>query len=200
MNDHYFSRQPNTESRPKKWNAELAGRKYLFASDEGVFSKQGIDFGSKLLIETFESPDLEGNFLDVGCGYGPIGLSMAASNPKRDVYMVDINERAVKLSCENAQLNQIHNVQIFQSNLFEKVQGDFASIVTNPPIRAGKGVVYQLFEEAHRHLSAGGEFWAVIRKQQGAVSSLKKLSSVFANTEVVVKKKGYFVIKSKKNV
>lgn len=201
MNDHYFTQQPNAASRPKTWKTELRGHVFQFTSDEGVFSKQGIDFGSKLLIEAFEAPLLEGKLLDVGCGYGPIGLALAASHPAREVEMVDINERAVKLSCRNAEQNHIDNVSVFQSNLFAEVQkSDFASIVTNPPIRAGKSVVYQLFDEAFRHLKAGGEFWVVIRKQQGAASALKKLSEGFAGTKVILKKKGYVVIKCEKSI
>lgn len=199
MNDHYFSEQPNVPSSPKTWEVELKGQTFEFISDEGVFSKRGIDLGTKLLIEAFEMTETAGPLLDVGCGYGPIGLALAKAYSSRDVVMIDINERAVKLSEKNAERNGIENARIFQSYLFTKVQTeDFAAILSNPPIRAGKDVVYQLFEEAVQHLAAGGEFWTVVRKQQGAASALKKLQGIFPDVAVVLKKKGYVVMRGTK--
>lgn len=168
-------------------------------TDQGVFSKREVDFGSRLLIETFEEPAVEGGFLDVGCGYGPIGLAIAKSFPNRTVEMVDINERAIELAKRNQQLNHIDNVVIYESDLFESV-GDkmFAAILTNPPIRAGKKVVHSIFEQSASHLVPNGELWVVIQKKQGAPSTLEKLQSLFPEVEVVAKKKGYYIIKAKK--
>lgn len=160
-----------------------------------------MDFGSKLLIESFTlNEDVEGKILDVGCGYGPIGLSIASSYPNRMVEMIDINSRAVGLAKENASLNEINNVNIFESNLFEKVTSPcFAAILTNPPIRAGKQVVYEIFDQSYNHLVEGGTLWVVIQKKQGAPSAIEKLEKLFGNVEVVEKKKGYYILVSKKN-
>lgn len=199
MNDHYYSEKPHTKSKPRTWDVELRGETYRFASDEGVFSKRGVDFGSRLLIDTFQLPDIAGRLLDVGCGYGPIGLTLAKKQLTREVVMVDVNERAVHLATQNAARNHIANVKVLQSDLFQQVIGsDFAAIVSNPPIRAGKQVVYKLFEEAYAHLLPSGEFWVVIRKQQGAPSALKKLTAIFPEVTTVKRKKGYVVIRSKK--
>lgn len=199
MNDHYFSEQPNTQSQPTTWETELKGQTFRLTSDEGVFSKRGVDLGTKLLVEAFQMPEVEGRLLDIGCGYGPIGLALAKIAPSREVMMIDVNERAVKLATENARQNGINNVRILKSDLFKQVEAaDFAAILSNPPIRAGKKVVYQLFEEAYEHLLPEGEFWTVIRKQQGASSALKKCQTLFPEVSVVLKKKGYVVMRGKK--
>lgn len=199
MSEHYYSEKPTVESEERDWSYELKGHKLRFFSDKGVFSKKEVDFGSKLLIETFEFPDRSGGVLDVGCGYGPIGLSLAKSQSDREVHMVDVNERALLLSEKNAERNDIKNVKVYQSNCLNSVEKvDFAAIVTNPPIRAGKQVVHTIFEQAKEHLASEGELWVVIQKKQGAPSAIEKLNALFADVTVVVKKKGYFIIKAKK--
>lgn len=199
MTEHYYSSNPSVESKPFSFEYKLNGHSFIFTSDLGVFSKNEIDFGSKLLIETFATPDIAGNILDVGCGYGPIGLTLAKENPDRQVVMVDVNERALQLAKKNCEQNNAYNVSIFQSNLFENVKEQFfAAIVTNPPIRAGKKVVHEIFEKAFHHLAENGELWIVIQKKQGAPSAIEKLQEIFAEVEVVTKKKGYYIIKSKK--
>lgn len=199
MSDHYYSEKPTVQSERKTWSFSLKGHLFTFQSDRGVFSKNEVDFGSRLLIEAFDLPGIEGDFLDVGCGYGPIGLSIAKYF-NRHVDMIDINERAVELAKENAELNKVENVKILQSNLFENIQDDqvYAAILTNPPIRAGKKVVHQIFEKSYDHLSDGGELWVVIQKKQGAPSTIDKLNEMFSEVDVVEKKKGYYIIKAKK--
>lgn len=170
-------------------------------SDEGVFSKRGIDPGTRLLVEAFQSPQTAGPLLDVGCGYGPIGMVLAKENPSRNVVMVDINERAVNLAHQNVKHNGILNVKVFQSNLFEQVEeSNFAAVISNPPIRTGKTLVYELFEKAYEHLAEGGEFWTVVRKQQGAASAFKKLQAIFPDVTVVHKKKGYVIMKGIRSI
>lgn len=201
MTDYYFSEQPNAPSHPKTWDAELKGHSFRFTSDEGVFSKQGIDFGTELLVDSFQLPQIAGPLLDVGCGYGPIGLVLAKEDPTRKVIMVDVNQRAVELARRNVEGNGLSNVQVLHSNLFDHVQEtDFAAILSNPPIRAGKRVIYDLFEKAYKHLAPGGEFWTVVRKQQGAASALKKLQATFPEVTVVRKKKGYVIMKCEKKI
>lgn len=199
MAEHYYSRTQKVESDPKYWDYTLRDFRLRFKTDNGVFSKREVDFGSRLLIETFQIPDLDGPILDVGCGYGPIGLSVAKQDPHRVVHMVDINERALLLAKENAAGNQISNVKIYESECLNGVkEKGFAAILTNPPIRAGKKVVHQIFEQSYEYLKQGGELWIVIQKKQGAPSALEKLKGLFSEVETVDKEKGYFIIKSKK--
>lgn len=200
LTEHYYSQKPDVDSNPKFWDFILKGRTFHFKSDNGVFSKKEVDFGSRLLVETFNLNEaVKGNILDVGCGYGPIGISIAAAYPERTVEMIDINSRAVELSKENAASNEIANVKVFESDRFEKVEAkQFAAILTNPPIRAGKSVVHEILEESYQSLVAGGELWVVIQKKQGAPSAMDKLELLFGNVEVVVKKKGYYILLSKK--
>ena len=198
MADHYFSNDPSSKSNRKRWEYTLRGSRFVFLSDHGVFSKNEVDFGSRLLIEAFQMPDAQGDVLDVGCGYGPIGLSLAKEFQECAVHMVDVNERALGLAKENAANNQIGNVRVYQSSVYENVSGEYAAILSNPPIRAGKHVVHEILEKAVDHLVPGGELWIVIQKKQGAPSAMKRLEEVFDEVEVVEKKKGYYIIKSKK--
>ncbi|AET57562.1 hypothetical protein HPL003_03945 [Paenibacillus terrae HPL-003] len=198
MSDHYYSKRPETAHERRNLETMLRGRTYRFASDSGVFSKQGIDYGSRVLIEAMQLPP-QASVLDVGCGYGPIGLTAATLVPNGHVTMVDINERAVQLAIENAERNGITNVTIKQSDLFEKVKDDrFDVILTNPPIRAGKETVHTIFELAYEHLNEGGTLWVVIQKKQGAPSASAKIESLFGRVEEVTKDKGYRILKAEK--
>jgi 16S rRNA (guanine1207-N2)-methyltransferase len=199
MTEHYYSRTQNVESNPKYWDFTLRNKTFRFKTDNGVFSKREVDFGSRLLIEAFEAPGVKGSVLDVGCGYGPIGLSIAKSYSDRTVHMVDVNERAIELAKENAVLNQIKNVDIYESDrLLNVKEMNFAAILTNPPIRAGKKVVHDIFEQAFQYLVHQGELWVVIQKKQGAPSAIEKLKELFPIVETIDKSKGYFIIKAKK--
>lgn len=199
MSEHYYSRTQNVESDPKYWNDQLRNSTFRFKTDNGVFSKSEIDFGSRLLIESFVMPEIEGDILDVGCGYGPIGLAIAKGWPNRTIHMVDVNLRALELVKENSQLNGIGNILAYESNCFNEVQENkFAVIITNPPIRAGKQVVHTIYEQSYEHLLPSGQLWVVIQKKQGAPSTIEKLSNLFAEVDVVEKKKGYFIIRATK--
>ncbi|MFC7372667.1 class I SAM-dependent methyltransferase [Fictibacillus iocasae] len=199
MSGHYYSEKPEVESSRQTWNFELKGHTYRFTTDRGVFSKKEVDFGSRVLIDVFTAPDVEGDYADVGCGYGPIGLSLAKAEPARKVVMVDVNERALDLALLNAANNGVSNVSIKKSSLLEQVEDGLACVISNPPIRAGKKVVHELFEQAYEKLKPGGELWIVIQKKQGAPSALEKIDSLFGNSEVVEKKKGYYIIMAQKN-
>ncbi|MBT2689911.1 class I SAM-dependent methyltransferase [Bacillus sp. ISL-47] len=200
MSEHYYSQTQKVESSPKTWSYTLKDQSFRFKTDNGVFSKNEVDFGSRLLVETFEHPEVEGNILDVGCGYGPIGLTAAKLMPERTVHMVDVNERALGLAKENAELNGIKNVLIYESDRLENAKGNkFAAILTNPPIRAGKKVVHDIFEQSFEALLSEGDLWVVIQKKQGAPSAIDKLTELFGEVETVEKKKGYFILKAKKD-
>lgn len=199
MSEQYFTQNPQTKSNPKTWTYKLRDRMLTFKSDAGVFSKNTVDFGSRTLIEAFILPEVEGAIVDMGCGYGPIGLSIAMAYPDRQVIMGDINERAVQLAKENATVNKLTNVQVFLSDQFSGLpKHSYAAVLTNPPIRVGKKVVHAMFEQARQYLSADGELWVVIQKKQGAPSAIKKMESIFQEVEVVVKEKGYFIIRATK--
>jgi 16S rRNA (guanine1207-N2)-methyltransferase len=198
VSEHYYTQKPSVGHDRRIVEETLRGRKWKFVTDAGVFSKGSIDFGSKLLIETMHIPQTA-NVLDVGCGYGPMGLSAAVLAQQGLVTMVDINERAIELAKENAALNGITNVQFLQSDLLAALNGkSFTHILTNPPIRAGKHVVHRLFEEAYDHLLGNGELWIVIQKKQGAPSAIAKLEECFNKVIVVEKDKGYYIICAKK--
>jgi 16S rRNA (guanine1207-N2)-methyltransferase len=199
MTNHYYSNKPEAESNPQTIQFELRGHSIRFKTDQGVFSKREVDFGSRTLIETFELPETEGALLDVGCGYGPIGLALAKEFGDRVVHMVDVNERALSLAIENANTNGVRNVSIYQSDRYENVEETgFAAILTNPPIRAGKETVHSILSESCGFLAEKGELWVVIQKKQGAPSAMDKMEELFSNVEVVAKKKGYYILKSVK--
>ncbi|MDQ0856754.1 class I SAM-dependent methyltransferase [Bacillus sp. V2I10] len=201
MTNHYYSQQPEAESNRKSWTFTLRGNSFHFQSDRGVFSKNEVDFGSRLLIETFTIPDQKGDLLDVGCGYGPIGISLAKEFKDLTVDMIDVNERAVELAKVNAEANGVKNVRIIASNLFENVDPSkkYAAVLTNPPIRAGKKVVHEIFEKSFESLLPGGELWVVIQKKQGAPSAIAKLDEMFKEVVTVKKDKGYFIIRAEKD-
>lgn len=200
MTEHYYSRTQKVESDPKYWDYTLRNHRFRFKTDNGVFSKREVDYGSRLLIESFVMPEAKGLVLDVGCGYGPIGLSIAKGNPDRMVHMVDVNERAIELAKENAALNRIDNVEIYESDRLQSVQDtNFTAILTNPPIRAGKRTVHDIFEQSAAHLLPNGELWVVIQKKQGAPSAQERLKELFSTVDVVEKSKGYFIFRAVKN-
>ncbi|WP_172370517.1 class I SAM-dependent methyltransferase [Sporosarcina jiandibaonis] len=197
MSEHYYSKDPTVKSQPKELVAALRQKSFRFLTDAGVFSKGDVDFGSKLLVESFVIPEIEGDVLDAGCGYGPIGLSIASSFPERKIHMVDVNERALALSAKNAENNGISNVEIYSSDALNDVTATgFAAILTNPPIRAGKSTVFSFYDGAFSKLKVGGELWVVIQKKQGAPSTIQHLEKLFGNAEIIMKKKGYHIIKA----
>ncbi|WP_342552968.1 class I SAM-dependent methyltransferase [Paenibacillus sp. FSL R7-0652] len=198
MSNHYYSDKPQVAHDRKDAEAVLRGFSLRLVTDAGVFSKNGIDYGSRVLIDAMELPS-GAHVLDVGCGYGPIGLTAAKLVPDGHVTMIDINERAVELSRENAKANGITNVTIMQSNLLTEVnKRDFDVVLTNPPIRAGKETVHAIFDQAYDHLKVGGALWIVIQKKQGAPSAKAKLESLFSRVDEVTKDKGYRIFKAVK--
>lgn len=200
MTNHYYSENPDLPHDYEEWDFQLRGHRFHFVTDSGVFSRDTVDYGSRVLIDAFDFDELPqaGGILDVGCGYGPIGLALAAVG-ERSVEMIDVNQRAVDLAQRNAQRNQIENVTIHVSNIYEALtQAPYAAIVSNPPIRAGKEVVHEILTGAYEHLLVGGTLTIVIQKKQGAPSAKKKMLDVFGNCETVIKDKGYYILRSTK--
>jgi len=196
LSNHYYSKQPEVASSRQQHQWRLRDYSLSFVTDAGVFSKAGIDYGSQVLINAMEFAQ-DATVLDVGCGYGPIGITAAKLAPQGHVTMIDVNERAVELSKLNAKQNNVHNVTVLQSDLYEAVKEQrFDCIISNPPIRAGKAVVHQVFEEGYHLLNHGGAMWIVIQKKQGAPSALAKLESLFGEVVEVTKDKGYRIFKA----
>lgn len=193
MSDHYFSENPTSDKEHREVTGVIRGLEFTFISDAGVFSKTRVDTGTKLLIE---SVDFQGakRVLDLGCGYGPIGIVVAKFMPDSTVTMVDVNGRAVELANLNIQLNNILNATVFCGDGFLPIRSEkFDLILTNPPIRAGKAVLYRLIEESVEHLNPGGRFCSVLRTKQGARTYRNQMDTVFANTIELAKGSGYRV-------
>jgi 16S rRNA (guanine1207-N2)-methyltransferase len=198
LSEHYYSQKPTAAHDVHQIKETLRGRTYTFMTDAGVFSKKGVDYGSKVLIEALDISE-HSEVLDVGCGYGPIGLAAASLAVRGKVTMVDINERALELSRMNAEYNRVSNVEIMQSNMLDAViDRSFDVVVTNPPIRAGKETVHRIFEQSLHVLRPGGALWIVIQKKQGAPSAFAKLESLFARVSELGKDKGYRIIRAQK--
>lgn len=198
VTDHYYANQPNAPHDELTFRFTLRNHPFLLTTDAGVFSRNRVDFGSLLLIETMQFAE-DATILDVGCGYGPIGLAAAVMAPRGFVTMIDINERAVQLARRNAQQNQLDNVEVLVSDLYQAVVNrSFDVILTNPPIRAGKETVHRIFTEGYERLRPGGEMWVVIQKKQGAPSALKKLKEIYGQVDEVKRSKGYYILCAKK--
>lgn len=191
----YYAENPDAAHDIHQLTVELLGQKMTFLTDAGVFSKKMIDYGSRVLLECLDF-EASSSLLDVGCGYGPLGLSLAKSQDL-DVTMVDINLRALDLAQQNAAKNGVA-AKIYQSNIYESVESTFDHIISNPPIRAGKDVVHQVLAGAYEHLNEGGDLTIVIQKKQGAPSAKKKMEEVFGNCDIIKKDKGYYILRSVK--
>lgn len=192
--EHYYTKNPTIAHDISRIEYKVLEVELLFNTDAGVFSKEKVDFGSHVMIKTL--PKLAGRVLDLGCGYGAIGITLAKLNPEADITMVDINERAVALANENTVLNKVKNARALQSDGFENVSGVYNTIVCNPPIRTGKKVIYSLFESSIAFLERAGEIYLVIQKKQGAESAMNKLRDIYGNCEVIYKEGGYWIIRS----
>ena len=201
MANHYYTKNPESISQQKHWTYRLKGNTLSFTSDNGVFSKNTVDFGSELLVESYDIPEQfqKASLLDIGCGYGTMGLAYGKAYPELSIEMIDVNERALVLAQENSKKNGIHNVDIHESNLYDSVKkSQYEIIISNPPIRAGKIVVHTILEKAYDYLAENGQLVIVIQKKQGAPSAQKKMEEVFGNCERIQWDKGYWILVSTK--
>ena len=180
-------------SKIVKAEAFVLGNKFIFCTDNGVFSKDGLDFGSRLLLESIPLEEVGGKVLDMGCGYGVFGIVLNKVLSCQ-VDMVDVNLRALHLCDLNIKENKCTNIKAFESNCYENIVSKYSCIITNPPIRAGKKIVYEIVMNARNYLEKDGKLFLVIRKEQGAKSLIADLKE-FYNVEILNRKKGFFIIK-----
>ena len=157
MAEYYYTNNPTSEHEERHFTSVFMGRTLAFETDAGVFSKQHIDPGSEILCKSL--PELHGRVLDMGCGWGAMTVMALARFPALDVTMADVNERALDLAVRNVQKNGMQAKAVL-SDGFERVEGEFDAVMTNPPIRAGKAVIYRMFEDAKAHLAEGGRLLA----------------------------------------
>lgn len=189
--NHYFTNNDNLKSEEKNIKVKIKDIELIFTTDNGVFSKKGLDFGTRTLLENI--PKLYGQVLDFGCGYGPIGIYIKKTN-NVEVDMIDINKRSVNLTLKNALLNKAE-VNVFESDIYSQVTKQYDFIITNPPIRIGKQKLYEILFNAHNFLKERGELWLVINKDQGAKSLIKDLNEKY-KVELIAKNKGFYVIRA----
>lgn len=189
MGSHYFIEDEGLAPDPKQLTYYFKSRRYVFSTDSGVFSPDAVDGNTGFMLRNM--PRLGGRLLDMGCGYGCIGI-MLGGEYGLDVTGVDVNPRAVRLAAENAAQNGVP-ARFYVSDCYAGVEGAFDTIVINPPIHAGKKVVYKMYEGAPEHLSPGGRLYTVLLKKHGAESAAKKLRNIFGNCETAAKEKGCYV-------
>ena len=194
MSDHYYTENPASAHDERVVQLKALGNELTFTTDAGVFSRDGLDRGTEALLEAL--PALSGRVLDLGCGWGAVGVALGKKQPALEIVMTDINRRAVELARRNLDANGVR-AEVVQGDGFENVTGEFDAILTNPPIRAGKAVIYGLFADAREHLAPGGALYVVIRKQQGAPSALKYLKEIFAEAEVIDRSGGFHVLRAR---
>ncbi len=188
----YFDNE-KLKSELNIFKTRILNNEYSFYTDNGVFSKNKLDFGTRTLLESIDINEIHGKVLDVGCGYGVIDIILSKLI-NASFEGIDVNLRALHLASMNVKLNNVSNVKFYESNVYENVNSKYNFIITNPPIRAGKQVVYDIVMNARFHLEENGVLYIVIRKEQGAKSMLRDLQNYY-KTEVINKNKGFFVIK-----
>ncbi len=195
MPDHYFTPQPSSAEDRVRFEHVDQGHTFRFVTDAGVFSREHMDKGTLLLLEAL--PPCAGRALDLGCGWGGLGICYLRRNPGLTLVQADINARAVALTRENLAQNGL-SAQVIQSDGLESVPGSFDLIACNPPIRAGKAVVYRLLDQAYAALSPDGGLYVVIRKQQGAPSAKAYLERCGGAVETVARGGGFWVLRCMK--
>ena len=193
-NDHYYTSAPTSAHKTAYVETAYRGHALKFETDSGVFSRTELDRGTEVLLESLPD-EVSGAVLDMGCGWGIIGVAVGMHWPGTVITMADINQRACDLSRKNAAANGV-SATVVESDGYEKILGSrYDLILQNPPIRAGKAVIYQMFADASTCLNKKGELWLVIRKQQGAPSAITYLKTLFEDVETVEKKSGFWIIR-----
>ncbi|MDR2360019.1 MAG: methyltransferase [Oscillospiraceae bacterium] len=187
---HYFTEDAPSRHEVKRIHYLFAGQKFIFTTDTGVFSKDRVDSATDILLRTI--PRLNGSLLDMGCGYGCIGIVLAKTYSLQ-LTQADITQTAVDLTRQNSEDNGVRSA-VVKTNCFDGIDGKFDTITINPPIHAGKAVTYRMYEESAEHLTHGGKLYIVTLKKHGAESTMLKLREVFGNCEALYKKNGCYVL------
>lgn len=190
----YFENDDTIKSNKQKIKINYKNQSLELYTDNGLFSKDKFDYGSKLLLEIITQKELSGKILDLGCGYGVIGIIIATTFPQITVDMVDITDRALKIAKENINNLNIKNANVFKSNIYENINSKYDYIITNPPIRAGKETIRKFLIDAKNYLTETGELWFVMRKDHGVKSMIKELEKYY-NTSIEEKSKGFYIVK-----
>ena len=193
---YYFDKDTDVESNEITTRAEIGGNLFTFKTDNNVFSKRGLDFGTRTLLESIDINSINGDILDFGCGYGPVGIYISKLT-KANVDMIDINERALNLAKKNANINGV-DVNIFESDIYSNIDKKYDYIITNPPIRVGKKILYEILIGAKSYLKKDGHLIFVMNKDQGAKSTMKDLEEYY-EVKLLNKNKGFLIIDCKKH-
>ena len=201
MAEHYYSNNPTSKSEEREIEYFIKDKEIKLIVDNGVFSKSHVDIATNFMLNTIlKSEEISGEVLDLGCGYGVVGIVLSKFFKDLKITMIDINERALGLAKKNCKKNNLENIQIIESDGFSQIKEkkEFDVIITNPPIRAGKQVIYKMYEDSYNHLKKGGKLYLVINKKHGAPSTKDYLITLFGNCEVMDKKTGFNVLKCEK--
>lgn len=194
---HYFINDPNVKHNRKFITFRFLGVDYQLLSDKGVFSKDHVDTGTKIMLDVIQKRGTSGRFLDYGCGYGVVAMMIKANYPEVEVVASDVNERAIALTLENGQRYQL-NLNVILSDGFSKIDMMFDTIAFNPPIKVGKEKMYDLLKQTYNHLKDDGILYVVIRKDQGAPSALRYLQTIYPKAQMIHREKGFWIITCEK--
>ncbi len=196
----YFESDNLIKHKEKSITFKVQDYPFTLTTDIGVFSRNGLDFGSRVLLNALLLEIKTGKVLDMGCGYGALSIPLCVINNNITCIGVDVSERASSLANRNAKENKVSDrVMYIKSDLYENVDEKFDYIISNPPIRAGKRVTYSIYEEGFNYLVDGGCLIVVIQKKQGALSAKTYIESIYGNCNVIAKDSGYLILKAIKN-
>ena len=194
---HYFENDDSVISEPATITYDFQVQHLTYTTDHGVFSRQRLDYGSRVLMDAIDIGNAK-SMLDVGCGYGTMGIALKSVHEDLQVLMTDVNKRAISLAKENIKCNNLEGIDVIESDVYENVHDRYDLVISNPPIRAGKKVVSAIISGSYDHLNEGGRLVIVIQKKQGAPSAKKLMEEIFGNATVIKKDKGYYILQSYK--
>ena len=194
----YFDNDKNIKSERKLINFSFNDKNFSLYTDNGVFSKDKLDYGTRILLENIDINNLKGRVLDLGCGIGVVGIILGTLNKNISIDMVDINERAISLTKDNVKFNNINN-NVFVSNVYSNINGKYNYIITNPPIRAGKEVVRKFLLGGYDYLTDDGILYFVMRKDHGVKSMIKEFVNIY-EVDIINKEKGFYIVSLTKHL
>lgn len=194
----YFENDKSIKSEKRSIKFYFKDKEYNLISDNGVFSKEKLDYGTRVLLESIDINGLSGRILDLGCGIGVVGIILGTINKNIYIDMVDINERALSLAKDNLMLYKLDN-NVFESDIYSNIYGKYNIIITNPPIRAGKEIVKKFLLGSYDYLLDGGTLFFVMRKDHGVKSIIKLMEDKFY-IKIIRRDKGFYIVEAKKKI